>query len=167
MNQGKLEVVKQEMARVNVDIHSCQLLFDYSQFTLIHGPNIPGSCVILLFTALDFTFITSHIRNWVLGVLFCFVLFCFVFGSILTFFLELFLHWSPVAYWALTDLGSLSFSPIFLLFHTDYGVLKGRMLKWFAIPFSSGPHSVSPLHHDPSILETTPRTGSGGATHPR
>ena len=25
-------------------------------------------------------------------------------------------------------------------------------LKWFVIPFSSGPHSVRPLHHDPSIL---------------
>ena len=28
------------------------------QFTLIHGPNIPGSYAILFFTALDFTFIT-------------------------------------------------------------------------------------------------------------
>ena len=25
---------------------------------------------------------------------------------------------------------------IFLLFHTVHGVLKARMLKWFAIPFS-------------------------------
>ena len=32
------------------------------------------------------------------------------------------------------------------------GVLKARILKWFAIPFSSGPHSVRPLHHDPPIL---------------
>ena len=31
--------------------------------------------------------------------------YCFCFGSILSFFLELFLHWSPVAYWAPTDLG--------------------------------------------------------------
>ena len=30
----------------------------------------------------------------------------------------------------------------------DYGVLKARILKWFAIPFSSGPHCVRPLHHD-------------------
>ena len=35
---------------------------------------------------------------------------CFCFGSIPSFFLELFLHWSPVAYWAPTDLGSSSFS---------------------------------------------------------
>ena len=34
----------------------------------------------------------------------------FCFGSIPSFFLELFLHWSPVAYWAPTDLGSSSFS---------------------------------------------------------
>ena len=37
--------------------------------------------------------------------------------------------------------------PIFLSFHTVHGVLKARMLKWFAIPFSSGPHSVRPIHH--------------------
>ena len=42
--------------------------------------------------------------------------------------------------------------PIFLPFHTVHGVLKERILKWFAIPFSSGPHSVRPLHHDPAIL---------------
>ena len=35
---------------------------------------------------------------------------CSCFGSIPSFFLELFLHWSPVAYWAPTDLGSPSFS---------------------------------------------------------
>ena len=32
--------------------------------------------------------------------------------------------------------------PIFLPFHTVHGVLKARILKWLAIPFSSGPHSV-------------------------
>ena len=32
--------------------------------------------------------------------------------------------------------------PILLPFHTVHGVLRGRILKWFAIPFSSGPHSV-------------------------
>ena len=37
-------------------------------------------------------------------------------------------------------------------FHTVHGVLKARILKWFAIPFSSGPHSVRPLHHDPPVL---------------
>ena len=42
--------------------------------------------------------------------------------------------------------------PIFLLFHIVHGVLKARILKQFAILFSSGPHFVTPLHHDPSIL---------------
>ena len=42
--------------------------------------------------------------------------------------------------------------PIFLPFHTVHGVLKARILKWLAIPFSSGPCSVRPLHHDPPIL---------------
>ena len=36
--------------------------------------------------------------------------YCFCFGSIPSFFLELFLHWSPVAYWAPTNLGSSSVS---------------------------------------------------------
>ena len=35
---------------------------------------------------------------------------------------------------------------------TVYGVLKARILKWLAIPFSSGPHSVRLLHHDPPVL---------------
>ena len=84
----------------------------------------------------------------------------FCFGSIPSFFLELFLHWSPVAYGAPIDLGSPSFSiPIILPFHIVHGVLKGRILKWFAIPFSSGPHSVRPLHHDPSIVGGPTRHG--------
>ena len=41
---------------------------------------------------------------------------------------------------------------IFLPFHTVHGVLKARILKWFTIPFSSGPHFFRTLHHDPSIL---------------
>jgi len=37
-------------------------------FALIHGPNTPGSYAILLFTALNFTSITSHLQQ--LGVVF-------------------------------------------------------------------------------------------------
>ena len=40
-----------------------------------------------------------------------------------------------------------------------HGVLKARILKWFAISFSSGPHSVRPLHHDPSVLGGPTRYG--------
>ena len=45
------------------------LLFDHFQFALIHGPNMPGSYAILLFTASDFTSITRHIHNRVLFLL--------------------------------------------------------------------------------------------------
>ena len=48
--------------------------------------------------------------------------------------------------------GEFIFWSIFLPFHTVHGVLKARILKWFAIPFSSGPHFVRVLHHDLSIL---------------
>ena len=52
-----------------------------------------------------------------------------------------------------TDLWSSSFSVIFFAFHTIHGVLKARILKWFAIPLSSGPYFVRALHHDLSILD--------------
>ena len=49
--------------------------------------------------------------------------------------------------------------PIILAFHTVHGVLKARIPKWFAIPFSSGPHFVRPLHHDPPIFGGPTRHG--------
>ena len=36
--------------------------------------------------------------------------------------------------------------------YTVRGVLKTITLKWVAIPFSSEPHVVRTLHHDPSVL---------------
>ena len=41
---------------------------------------------------------------------------CFHFGSVSSFFLELFLHSSSVAYWGPTDLGSSSFSVLYFCF---------------------------------------------------
>ena len=41
---------------------------------------------------------------------------CFCFGSISSFFLELFFHWSLLAHWAPTNLGSSSFSVLFFTF---------------------------------------------------
>ena len=38
--------------------------------------------------------------------------------------------------------------------------LKARILKWFALPFSSGPRFVRSLHHDPSVLGGPTRHGS-------
>ena len=53
----------------NVDIHSCHLLFEHFQLALIHGPDIPGSYAILLFTASDLASITSQIHSWVFFLL--------------------------------------------------------------------------------------------------
>ena len=72
MNQGKLEVVKQDMARVNVDILGISEL---------------------KWTGMDEINSDDHY----------------------------------IYYWA-------------------------RILKWFAIPFSSRPHFVRILHHDPPVL---------------
>ena len=123
---------------------------DHFQFALIHGPNIPGSYAILLSTASDLASITSHIHNWVLFLLW---LHPFVLSGVI----------SPLI--SISTLGScwpgefIFQCPIFLPFHTVHGVLKARILKWFTIPFSSGPHSVRPLHHDLSILGSPTRHG--------
>ena len=61
---------------------------------------------------------------------------CFCFGSIRSFFLILFLHWSPVAYWAPTNLGSSSFSVLsFCLFILFMGF--SRQEYWSGLPFPS------------------------------
>ena len=76
--------------------------------------------------------------------------YCFCFGSIPSFFLELFLHWSPVAYWVLTDLGSSSFSILsFCLFILFMGF--SRQEYWSALPFPS------PVDHILSDLSTMTR----------
>ena len=45
-------------------------------------------------------------------------------------------------------------------FHTVHGVLKARILKCFAIPFSSGPRFVRTLQHDSSIMGGPTQQGS-------
>ena len=61
-------------------------------------------------TASDFSSITSHIHK------------CFCFGPISYFFLELVLHWTPVACWASTNLGvHLSMSYIFAFSYCSWG----------------------------------------------
>ena len=72
-------------------MHPCHPLFDYFQIALIHGPNIPDSYAILLLQhwTLLLSLVTSKTG------------YCFCFCSIPSFFLVLFLHWSPVAYWAM------------------------------------------------------------------
>ena len=60
----------------------------------------------------------------------------FCFGSVFSFFLEVFLHSSPVAYWAPTDLGSSFFSVVpfclFILF-----MWFSRQEYWSGLPFPS------------------------------
>ena len=64
--------------------------------------------------------------------------YCFCFGSIPSFFLELFLHWFLVVYWAPTNLGSSSFSILsfclFILFMEFSGknteVVCHSLLQW-------------------------------------
>ena len=73
--------------------------------------------------------------------------YCLCFGSIPSFFLELFLHWSPVAYWAPTDMGSSSFSiQSFCLFILFVGF--SRQEYWSGLPFPS------PVDHILSDLST-------------
>ena len=111
-----------------------------TSLALIHGPDIPGSYEILLFTASDLASITSHIHNWVV----------FFFGSIPSFFLELVLHCSPVAYWAPTDLRSSSFRVLsFCLFILFRGF--SRQENWSGLPFPS------PVDHILSACSTMTR----------
>ena len=107
------------------------------------GPDIPGSYALLLFTASDLGSITTHIHNWVSCLLW---LHPFILSGVI----------SPLI--SRSILGTYQprefpFQyPIILPFCTVHGVFKARILRWFAIPFSSGTHSVRPLHHDPPIL---------------
>ena len=105
---------------------TCCLLFDHFQFALIHGPNIPGSYAMLLFTTLDLASITSHIHNW---VLFFLGICLFIFSGVISL---------PISssilgtYWP----GEFIFQcPIFLVFHTVHGILKARY--WSGLPFPS------------------------------
>ena len=73
--------------------------------------------------------------------------YCFCFGSIPSFFLKLFLHWSPVAYWALTNLGSaLSVSYHFAFSYCSWGsqgknteVACHALLQWTTLCQTSPP----------------------------
>ena len=74
--------------------------------------------------------------------------YCFCLGSIPSFFLELFLHWSPVAYWVPTDLGCSSFSILsFCLFILFMEFSKQEY--WSDLPF---PSPVDHILSDLSIM---------------
>ena len=167
-------------------------------------------------------------QTWLQSPITCTTQHRFHFGSISSFFQELFLHCPPIAYWTLTNLGfpggsdsksiclqwgrpgfdplvqkipregngdplqysglenpmdgethgrlqsmrsqrvihdwatslSLFYWPGIVHLSVSYLCafslcswgLKARILKWFAMPFSSGPHFLRTLHHHPFIL---------------
>ena len=103
---------------------------------------ISGSNATLLFTASDFTSVTSHVHNCVLFLLW---LRLFILSGVIS---------SLISNSILGTYQSGEFfqCPIFFPFHTVHWVLQARILKWFAITFSSGPLFVRTLHHDLSIL---------------
>ena len=120
-------------------------VFVHFQFTLIHGPSIPGSYALLFFlqhrTLLlppDTSTTEHHSR----------------FGPDASFLLELLvtaLHSSPVSYWIPSNSGGSSSGVIsFCLF--TLSILKAKILEWVAVSFSSGPCFVRTLHYDLSVL---------------
>ena len=74
------------------------------------------------------------------------------FCSVSSFFLELFPHSSPVAYWAPPTWGVHLSVSYLLPFHTLHGVLKARILKWFVIAFSIAFLFFSILGNNSDIL---------------
>ena len=93
----------------------------------------------MFFTASDFTSITSHIQNCLSLSL---QLHLFILSGVI-------FHWSPVAYWPPTDLGSSSFSILsYCLFILFMGFLRQELNHWHSLPFPS------PVDHFLSELST-------------
>ena len=117
-------------------------MFDHLKFALIHGPDSRFLCNIALYSIRPCFCHQSHPQ---LGIVFALAPSLHSFWSYFSLISSsIFGTYSP---------GEFLFQyPIILPFCTVHGVLKARILKWFAIPFSSGPHSVRPLHHDPYVL---------------
>ena len=89
---------------------------DHFQFALIHGANIPGFYAILY---------SIRLLSSLTSTAGC----CFCSGFVFSFFLKLFLHWSPVAYGHIPTCRVHLQCSNFLPFHKCHGVLKARILK--------------------------------------
>ena len=105
-----------------------EALVDHVQFTLIHWPNILKTYAV--FTASKFTFTNRHIYS----------------GASCPLWSSLFIlsgTVSPLLRSSILDTywpgGLIIRCYVFLPFHTIHGVLRARILKWFAVPFSSEP----------------------------
>ena len=81
--------------------------------------------------------------------------YCFCFVSIPSFFLALFLHWSPVAYWAPNDLGSSSFGILsFFLFILFIGFSRQEYTELYKRDLHDPDnHDGVITHLEPDILE--------------
>ena len=121
---------------------------NWTEFALIHGPNILDSYAILLFTESDFASITSHIHNW---VLFSLWLCHFILSGII-------FHWSPVAYWAPIVLDSSIFSVLPFCFFILFMGFSWQEY-WSGLPFPS------PLDHSLLELSTMTHTSSEALYH--
>ena len=110
---------------------------NWIEYTLIHGPNIPGYYAILFLTSSDLTSIPSHIYNWPLFSLwFCLFILSEVISPLIS---------SSLlgTYWP----GGFIFQyPIFLPLHTVHGF--SRQEYWSGLPFPS------PVDHVLSELST-------------
>ena len=107
--------------------HNWVTELNWTEFALIHGPDIPDSYAILLFIASDLASITRHFHSWALFLLW---LHPFIPSGVI----------SPVAYWEPTDLGSSPFSVLsFCLFILFLGF--SRQEYWSGLPF------LSPVDH--------------------
>ena len=123
-----------------IDVHSCHLLFDHFRFALFMHLTF---YVPMQYCSLQYW---TLLPSQVISTTGC----CFCCGSISSFFSGLFLQWSPVAYWAHTDLGSSSFSVLsFCLFTLFMGF--SRHEYWSSLPFPS------PVDHVLSELSTKTR----------
>ena len=100
-------------------------------------PNIPGSYAILFFTVSDFTFITTHIYNWALFLLW---LSLFIPSGAISL-----VSFSSILDTSQPGAGNIQ-CHIFLPFHTAHGVPKQEW--WSGLPFPS------PMDHVLSELST-------------
>ena len=113
----------------------------FSDFTLV-------SFVILNNSSWGSNYAIKVSERWVSVLLSCIE----INPSIWIFFLELFLHWSPVACWALINLRvQLSVSYLFAFSYYSWGS-QGKNTEMVCHSISSSPHFVRTLHHDPSVL---------------
>ena len=117
-------------------------------------PNITGSYSILFSEALDFTFITGHIHNWVSFLLWPS---CFILSGTLSSSPPLF----PSSILDTFRPGGLIFGVIYFGSSTQFMKFSWQIYwGWFTIPFSSRSHFARTLCYDLSVLGSPTWHGS-------